>query len=379
MIWNSGNTLTLNADGDIIIDANVYGAGAGAILNSGGGVIYLGANNQARLDISGVSTTNAEFNMANNSTVNLLGDIELGSLDGDGTFNLGSHALTVGSLNNDTLINPVTTSITFVSDANGSLIKTGTGIMELFVPSPNFQGNVYVNNGTLRVWEANSLGTIGNLGVVYVNSGGTFEIGGGILAQNELNNDVVVNGGTLAGYANIGYDAILNGATSFTANSTIANHNGGGFIINNTISAGGYDLSVNGDGQITVNGSLDNPNALTLTNTPSTTFVLHLTDSNNTSNNPILITINDLSTLKLSNGFVNTGNRILFTGADSTLDLSTPAQGTLNFGAINSTNYGDGKIILGPDDLNPVNLIIDSNTHDSLFEGIISGYGDLGL
>ena len=200
-----------------------YALGTGPVTVFPGGQVWFTANNTPNaLNIAGIGCQEASGflgavrlsnNITNTGAVTLLGDArvtvwstDLGALNGSiaGAFNLE---------------------------------KTGTGTLVLGA-SNAFGGNLYVNAGTIRVLNANSLGD--TVGATYINNGGTLDVNGVALA-NEL---IVLNGGTL----------VNNGAAQINAVNRL-------LVAANSIAAGpnrwdvrnGW-LTVNSNVVLTVNG-----------------------------------------------------------------------------------------------------------------------------
>jgi autotransporter-associated beta strand protein len=186
---NAGNA-TINVNGGTVPGAGGgqihFGSGANAgtatviagsgVAGAGGGGINLGG---------GTIASNARFTVGAGGFVSLPsgGPIEVGSIEGAGTIQLGHNELRAGALNTSTTISgPI---IGFAT--NPRLTKIGTGTLTLtgantyiglttvdggtLVINGSTPGSVQVNSGaTLK-----GTGTIG--GTVTVNSGGTFAPG----------------------------------------------------------------------------------------------------------------------------------------------------------------------------------------------------------
>jgi autotransporter-associated beta strand protein len=101
-----------------------------------------------------------------------------GSIEGAGTFQLGSNQLTVGS-------NNLSTTVSGVITGAGSLIKTGTGILTLSGTN-TYTGTTTVNAGALIVD-----GSIASSSLTTVNSGAVF------LSSGTMGSTVVGAGGVL--------------------------------------------------------------------------------------------------------------------------------------------------------------------------------------
>ncbi len=139
----------------------------------------------------------------------------IGSIEGNGTVDLGGAALTVGGNNGSTTYSGV------ISGSGGSLVKTGTGTFT--VSGANlFTGGTTVSQGTLLLNGSLASG-------VTVDSGGTF--GGTGTVTGDL-----INSGTVAP-GTVGSPLTING--NFTQNA-------GGFYQVALNSSGATRLVVNG-------------------------------------------------------------------------------------------------------------------------------------
>ncbi len=125
------------------------------------------------------------------------GHITAGSIEGAGTYLLGSNQLTVGG-------NNLSTEVSGVIEGSGSLIKVGIGTLAL-TGANTYSGPTSVNGGILDV-----NGSL--VSAVTVNSGGT-------LGGNGFVGDTLINGGTLAPGNSIGL-LTVQGNLVFTAASS---------------------------------------------------------------------------------------------------------------------------------------------------------------
>lgn len=91
-------------------------------------------------------------------TSGLNGDYKLtvGSIAGDGTFDIGHNQLTVGSNNFSTTVSGLITDGGF--GANGSLVKTGTGTLTL-TGANTYTGGTTITDGILQVGHNSAVGT----------------------------------------------------------------------------------------------------------------------------------------------------------------------------------------------------------------------------
>lgn len=91
-------------------------------------------------------------------TSGLNGDYKLtvGSIAGDGTFDIGHNQLTVGSNNLSTTVDGLITDGGF--GANGSLVKVGTGTLTLTAAN-SYAGGTTISDGILQVGNNSAVGT----------------------------------------------------------------------------------------------------------------------------------------------------------------------------------------------------------------------------
>lgn len=91
-------------------------------------------------------------------TSGLNGDYKLtvGSIAGDGTFNIGHNQVTVGSNNLSTTVDGLVIDGGF--GANGSLVKTGTGTLTL-TGANTYTGGTTITDGILQVGHNSAVGT----------------------------------------------------------------------------------------------------------------------------------------------------------------------------------------------------------------------------
>lgn len=91
-------------------------------------------------------------------TSGLNGDYKLtvGSIAGDGTFNIGHNQVTVGSNNLSTTVDGLVIDGGF--GANGSLVKTGTGTLAL-TGANTYTGGTTITDGILQVGHNSAVGT----------------------------------------------------------------------------------------------------------------------------------------------------------------------------------------------------------------------------
>jgi autotransporter-associated beta strand protein len=107
-----------------------------------------------------------------------------GSIEGRGTYFLGSKALTVGGNNLSTTVNGTISDGGAFGGTGGSLVKVGTGTLTL-AGTNSYAGGTIINGGALLL-----TGDISSSSGVTVNAGAT--LGGTGMAPG-----VTMNGGTL--------------------------------------------------------------------------------------------------------------------------------------------------------------------------------------
>jgi len=206
-----------------------------------------------------------------------------GSIEGAGTYYLGSKELTVGGNNLSTLVNGV------ISDGScgcfgpggtgGSLVKVGTGTLTLSGINL-YTGPTTVTGGTLAIAAGGSItsnvsnaatfsnagtvtgtlvnsGTATNSGTItgmVTNSAGLFRQTAGIVAGGLINNaNADIQNGAING-------AIFNNAGTFVAGS------GGGTVTSDSTfaNAGGATLGVAAGGSYTIGGLLTNSGTISV-------------------------------------------------------------------------------------------------------------------
>jgi autotransporter-associated beta strand protein/T5SS/PEP-CTERM-associated repeat protein len=195
-------TITANAASTMFIQDHASGGQARFIINAGGG-----------LDISPVT----------------LAGTTVGSIEGAGSFRLGSRQLTVGSNNLSTTVSGVIADGGMSGGSGGSLVKVGTGTLTLSGAN-TYTGPTAVNAGTLVVNGSLASGVTVNGGGLLGGSGtvGALAVNGGVVAPGNsigtltVSGNFAQNGGTYqveansAGQAdriNAGGTATINGGT----------------------------------------------------------------------------------------------------------------------------------------------------------------------
>jgi len=156
---------------------NASTAGNATIITNAGGITIFAdsaTGGNARLIAGAIGNSVGVFDISSLST----GGMTAGSIEGGGTFQLGSKQLTVGSNNLSTTVSGVITDT-----GGGSLVKTGTGILTLSGTN-TYTGPTTVNSGTLIV-----SGSIASSSLTTVNSGA-------VLISSAPMGSTVVNSGS---------------------------------------------------------------------------------------------------------------------------------------------------------------------------------------
>lgn len=213
--------ITVTGSGSTLQFSNNTAAGAATITGGTGATV--------QFLVDGLASAARYIGAGGTLDASSLTTIGLGSIEGSGTIDLGSAALTVGGANLSTTFSGV------VEGAGGSLVKTGTGTLTLSGAN-TYSGGTTVNQGVLTVTGSlasgvtvGSGGTLGGSGTItgaVVNSGtvapGTFDtlsIAGNYTQNGSGAYRVAVNGAGQAGRIAITGNAILNGAVNVQAAS----------------------------------------------------------------------------------------------------------------------------------------------------------------
>jgi autotransporter-associated beta strand protein len=204
----SANIAT-NSGGLTTFTGTSIGGTANITTNSGGSTQFLGASNGAVARFITNSGGVADISQLTTS------GMTAGSIEGGGSYFLGSKAFTVGLNNLSTTVSGVIEDGGLGGGTGGSLVKTGTGTLTLTNVDPH-SGGTTVDQGTLVVGDPNTLrAALSGGGHVTVAQGATF---GG---YGSVNGNVTNRGTLVAGNATQGFGASPTG--TFTIIGTLVN------------------------------------------------------------------------------------------------------------------------------------------------------------
>ena len=378
IINNSVNppSITNIAFGSPVLDFLNNSTAGDAIIttNNGGSTFFSGSSNGDR----------AMFITNSGGTVDISGLTTLGmtagSIEGAGTYNLGSKALTVGLNNHSTTVSGPITGAN--AGGSGSLIKIGTGTLTLTGTS-SYQ-NTIVDGGALTIQNGGKVsnvngtlgavaGTTGTISVIgpgstWINSGGVGVGGSGTGTLNILNGGTVSdNNGTLGASPGSTGTVTVDGAGSIWANlSNLSVGSAGTGTMN--ITNGG--LVTDAVGEI---GQLKGSAGTVIVDGAHSTW----TNSGGLRIGGLRLSPGGTGLLEITNGGTvnaaittiwNTG--ILAVDASFTLNtaLLTSNGGTIR--TLADTTFPNSAILAG-------GVILDSNGFNSTFSGLFTGAGGL--
>jgi uncharacterized repeat protein (TIGR01451 family) len=210
------------------------------------------------LNLRGNGLTNNSFNPQTiNNPITLAATANIssaaGSLTFGGNFMGGANTWYVGGTGN----------VTFAGALSGSglLIENGTGALTL-AASNAFSGSISVNSGVLVAQNSAAFGS--SSGVLTVYPGAAVQLKGNIAVGAEsltLRGPGVSHDGALR---NVTGTNSWGGTISLAADSTVS-ADAGGLTLGGPLINGGYNLTVMGAGNITLNGTVSGVGALTKT------------------------------------------------------------------------------------------------------------------
>jgi autotransporter-associated beta strand protein len=170
IVNNSSNAPTFIVGSQAsLLFLNASTAGNAIIITNAGGITGF-ENSATGGEARFITNAGGEFDISSLST----GGMTAGSIEGAGTFSLGSNQLTVGSNNLSTTVSGV------IDGVGGSLVKTGSGALTL-TGINTYTGATTVNAGALIV-----NGSIASSSLTTVN-GGAALIGSGTVGSTVIN------------------------------------------------------------------------------------------------------------------------------------------------------------------------------------------------
>ena len=196
-------TVTVNSGGQLVFSHNDGGEFLGGPASAGDATITTKSGGQTLFENEG-SGGNARFITDGGGIVDIsalrTNGTTAGSIEGAGTYALGSKQLTVGSNNLSTTVSGTITDGGAAGGVGGSLVKVGTGTLTLTGVNP-YTGGTTVSGGALVVGDfANPAAALSGGGPISVGSGGT--LGGyGSVTGPVTNSGVIAAGNATPGFA----------------------------------------------------------------------------------------------------------------------------------------------------------------------------------
>jgi fibronectin-binding autotransporter adhesin len=281
---------TFNAgDGSLVFGGN--STAANAIINTNDGfTLFTGTSTGGQAQI--INEVGGTLDISNLTATAM----SAGSIEGGGTFLLGSKILTVGSNNLNTIVSGTIADGGSNGGLGAVLTKVGTGVMVLTGVN-TYSGGTTINGGRISVASDANLGT----------------------------GSLIMNGGELE---------ITTTDSSFTSNKQITLLASGGTI---AVDAGGsnWNGAISGAGSLTIDG----PGTLTVTGENTYT-------GGTTINGAILATLNDLSLGTGALAIVNGGTLEILGGGVTSADAISVSQAA--GGSTIQTDIGTITTLSGP-------------------------------
>jgi outer membrane autotransporter protein len=247
----AGNATITTNNGGVTTFFDSSGAGNATIITNNGGVTYF-QNTSTGGNARFITNAGGIFDI---SFLNS-GGMTAGSIEGAGTYRLGSKSLTVGSNSLSTEVSGSIADGGFVAGAGGSLVKVGTGTLTL-TGTNTYSGGTSIDAGVLNVGADNNLGTASG-GLTF--NGGTLQLGASFNLANTRAMTLSGGGGTLDsnGFNTLISQGIngtggLNKISAGTLTLSGTNTYSGGTKINGGILAVNTDSNL-GTGPLSFNG-----------------------------------------------------------------------------------------------------------------------------
>lgn len=356
VIVNTTGTTTFNGAAANTYTGTTYVNGGTLSLSKTAGVNAIAGD----LEIGGTSAGVVTF-----AASNQIADTSRVTVNGNGTFNLGSRAETIAALDGSTggavTLSGGSLTVSSVSNSNyagsfsgtGSLNKSGAGKMTLSGSSASFSGGVNVSAGILSVaGGTNTLGT----GAVAITSTGNLELQGNSTLGNAIS---LFSSGTGAGDGGI---QSVSGNNTLSGNITVAGASriqadSGTLTTSGTMALGANALTIGGGGNTTVSGAVTGTGAITKEGTGTLT----LSNTSNTATGTIAVAG---GTLGLGNSNVIANGASVALGSAGTFDLN-------GFSETISTLSGTGSLLMDGGTL--------TLNGASTFAGSILGSGNLNV
>jgi autotransporter-associated beta strand protein len=249
--------ITNNSGGSTTFSNTSSAASATITTNSGGSTFFAGASNgsQARLITNAGGTVDI-------SMLSVAG-MTAGSIEGAGTYLLGSKQLTVGVNDLSTRVSGTISDEGVAGGVGGSLVKVGSGTLVL-TGTNTYTGGTTIEFGTLQIGNGETSGSIArnvvNFATLAFNRsnpvtfggqisgiGALIQMGSGLLtlaADNTYGGTITINSGTTLQLGNGG-----------TTGSITGNVTDNGLLIFNRLNNVTYNGVISGFGSVYQNGS----------------------------------------------------------------------------------------------------------------------------
>jgi autotransporter-associated beta strand protein len=320
--------------GSATITTNAGGSTRFSNTSSGGNARFI-TNASGAFDISGLAAA----------------AMAAGSIEGAGSYHLGSKQLTVGSNGLSTTVSGAISDGGNSGGTGGALVKTGTGTLTLSGTN-TYTGGTAINAGVLQLGNGGATGSI--RGAVTVGGSGTFEIvNADTSGITSISNAGATNfrNGTSAGSAGITNNLFLNFNNTSTAGSaTITNNSsllfldtstaGSAAIANNNGVLNFYNASTAGSATIINRSSLTFNDTSTAGSAGITNnLFLSFGNTSTAGNATIVNTISGLmgfsATSSAGSATITNNNILSFAGTAGSATITTNAGGSTQF-------YGTG-------------------------------------